>query len=526
MRGRVLGTVALFLILLQFGFSTIASAAGLDARLVDAVRRGRSATVKTLIQQKVDVNATAPDGATALHWAAERDDMDVAVLLVGAGAKANVANQFGVTPLSLACTNGSAAMVDFLLRSGADPNAALPNGETPLMTASRTGNPKVVQSLVERGAKVETAEAMLGQTPLMWASAEGHNDVVRLLIERGANVNARSKAGFTPLLLAARDADIETSRTLINAGAKVNDTSADGTSALTVAVIRGHIKYAQFLLDQGALVDQGPGFTPLHWAVGDWSVELAGDNTFVRPEGSEWDAVLGLRGSEKIEMVELLLAYGADVNAVAQATPRYSGGRGRGGKQAGANAFMMAAMNADVTMMKLLRSYGASPTQVTQNGVSAIMFAAGLASNFSIGYTSIKEENALAAAKLCYEYGDVDVKRADKYGDTALHGAAYRGLAGSTSLIQFLVDKGADPNAKNKRGWTPVTVAEGVYTNNSNTRSPEALALLMKLGGVASPPNVERDAYSVFDDSTNQGTIGTQAIPTKVKPPETVQPRP
>ncbi len=40
-------------------------------------------------------------------------------------------------------------------------------------------------------------------------------------------------------------------------------------AALTVAVIRGHIKYAQFLLDQGALVDQGPGFTPLHWAVGD-----------------------------------------------------------------------------------------------------------------------------------------------------------------------------------------------------------------------------------------------------------------
>ena len=68
------------------------------------------------------------------------------------------------------------------------------------------------------------------------------------------------------------------------------------------------------------------------------------------------------------------------------------------------------------------------------------------------------------------------------------------------------------------------STSEGVWAN-SNTRSPEALALLLKLGGVASPPNVERDAYSVFDEG-NQGTIGTQAIPTKVKPPETVQPRP
>jgi ankyrin repeat protein len=184
----------------------------------------------------------------------------------------------------------------------------------------------------------------------------------------------------------------------------------------------------------------------------------------------------------------------------------------------------MAAANADVAMMKLLRSYGANPLQVSNNGVSAIMFAAGLASNFSIGYTSIKEENALAAVKLCYELGDTNVNRTDRYGDTALHGAAYRGLAGSVSIIQFLAEKGANPNAKNKRGWTPVTVAEGVYTNNSNTRSPEAVAMLLKLGGVPSPPNVERDAYSVIDEG-NQGTIGTKAIPTDTKRPDTVQPR-
>jgi uncharacterized protein len=506
----------------------VASVAGLsaagDQRLVEAVKAGRKDVVRTLMQQRVDVNAAQPDGTTPLHWAAQRDDVDTAVLLLGAGARANVANDFAVTPLSLACTNASAAMVDVLLRSGADPNVALPTGETPLMTAARTGNPKVVKSLLERQAKVDLKEIGRGQTALMWAAAEGHAEVVRLLIAHGADVNATSKSGFTPLLLAAREADIETSKVLLEAGAKVNGAAADGTTPLTVAVIRGHTKYAQFLLDQGAYVDAGPGFTPLHWAVGDWSLELAGDNTFVRPEGSEWDTVLGLRGKEKIEMVELLLAYGADVNARAESTPRYSGGRGRGGKQAGANAFLMAAQHADVEMMRLLKSYGADPLVVSTNGVSAIMFAAGLASDFSIGYTSIKEQDALAAVKLCYELGDTNVKRAEKFGETALHGAAYRGLSGSNSIIQFLVDKGADVNVKNKRGWSPVTISEGVYTNNSNTRNPEAQALLMKLGGVASPANVERDAYSVIDDA-KQGTIGTQAIPTDVKPPTTIAPK-
>jgi len=502
-----------------FCFAALAFAAT-DVRLVQAVKNGQKETVRTLLKQRVDVNAPQPDGTTALHWAAQLNDMDTAVLLIGAGAKANVANDFGVTPLSLACTNASAPMVDLLLRSGADPSAALPTGETPLMTAARSGNAGVVKSLIERGAEVNAKENSRGQTPLMWAAAEEHAEIVKLLLEHGADVHAKSKSGYTALLLAARDADIETTKLLLAAGAPVNEAAADGTTAFTIAVIRSHTDYARFLLDQGAYVDAGPGFTPLQWAVGDWSLELAGDNTFVRPEGSEWDAVLGLRGKEKEEMVELLLAYGADINAKAKSTPRYSGGRGGGGKQAGANALLMAAQNGDAPMMRLLKSYGADPLDVTNNNVSCMMFAAGLASDFSIGYTSIKEKDAFEAVKQCYEYGDTNVNRQEKFGDSALHGATYRGLSGSTSIIQFLADKGADVNIKNKRGWSPVTIAEGVYTNNSNTRSPEALALLMKLGGIASPPNIERDVYSVIDEG-NQGTIGTQAIPQVVKPETT-----
>ena len=56
------------------------------------------------------MNASQADGATALSWAAHRDDLETAQLLIRAGANVKAANDYGVTPLSLACGNGNAAV--------------------------------------------------------------------------------------------------------------------------------------------------------------------------------------------------------------------------------------------------------------------------------------------------------------------------------------------------------------------------------------------------------------------------------
>jgi hypothetical protein len=117
--------------------ATVSVASAPDLRLVGAVRAGDTQAVRSLLAERVDVNAAEADGATAIAWAAHRDDLEVADLLIAAGANVNAANDYGVTPLSLACTNGSAAMVERLLKAGADPNAARPSGETPIMTAAR-----------------------------------------------------------------------------------------------------------------------------------------------------------------------------------------------------------------------------------------------------------------------------------------------------------------------------------------------------------------------------------------------------
>jgi ankyrin repeat protein len=63
-------------------------------------------------------------------------------------------------------------------------------------------------------------------------------------------------------------------------------------------------------------------------------------------------------------------------------------------------------------------------------------------------------------------------------GSSVLHGAAVRG---QTDIIQFLVDKGARLDARNKLGWTPLTVAAGMFFAQTFKESIDAAILIRKL---------------------------------------------
>src|SRR4051794_7801151 len=114
-------------VLLLFVSSALVSAQ--DLRLIEAARNQDRESVRALLKQRVDVNASQGDGATALHWAAHLDDPVIADLLIGAHANTNAANELGVTPLALTY---SAAMAGKLLAAGANPNAVTSTGESPL----------------------------------------------------------------------------------------------------------------------------------------------------------------------------------------------------------------------------------------------------------------------------------------------------------------------------------------------------------------------------------------------------------
>ncbi len=91
--------------------AVVAAASAADTRVVDAVKSGDVPALRSLLQQRAPVDAAEADGTTALHWAARNDRADLVQMLLRAGAQANGANRYGVTPLALAAVNGSAAVM-------------------------------------------------------------------------------------------------------------------------------------------------------------------------------------------------------------------------------------------------------------------------------------------------------------------------------------------------------------------------------------------------------------------------------
>jgi ankyrin repeat protein len=450
-----------------------------DVTLVQAVKSGDATAARALLKQKANSNSADADGTTALHWAVQSGNVEMVDLLLRAGAKVAAANRYGVTALSLACTSGNAAIVERLLAGGADPNGAWSDGETPLMTASRTGSVETIKALIARGANVRTRELRKGQTALMWAAAENNVGAIRALIEAGADINERSKGGsFTPYLFAVRAGHIDAARALIDAGVDVNQSLTDGTSALVLAVVNAHYELAGALIERGANPNADKqGWTALHQIA--WSRR--------HNAGFNLPGPVATGGLDSLELVRALVQKGANVNARMTKEPR-DGNRNQLNR-IGSTAFLMAAKSDDVPLMRTLLDVGADPSLTTNRGTTALMAAAGVGI-WAPGENPGTQDEALAAVKLALEVGGGKVNDIDQDGETALHGAVYRG--GAIPVIQFLIDKGATLDVKNKKGWTPVIVADGVeYTPAVLKRYPEAAALLrktMRERGMPVPP--------------------------------------
>ena len=450
-----------------------------DFTLVQAAKAGNVDAVRTLLKGKADSNSPEPDGTTALHWAVQSGNAEMVDLLIRSGARVAAANRYGVTPLSLACTAGNVAIVERLLVAGADPNSALADGETALMTAARTGSAETIKALVARGANVKARERRKGQTALMWAAAENNVAAIRALVEAGADINERSTGGsFTPYLFAVRGGHIDAARALIDAGVDVNQSLTDGTSALVLAVINAHYELAGALLDKGANPNADKqGWTALHQIA--WSRR--------HNAGFNLPGPVATGGLDSLDLVRRLVQKGANVNARMTKEPK-DGNRNQLNR-IGSTAFLMAAKSDDVALMRALLENGADASLTTTRGTTALMAAAGVGI-WAPGENPGTHEEALAAVKLALEAGGGTVNDIDQDGETALHGAVYRG--GAIPVIQFLIDKGAALDVKNKKGWTPVVVADGVeYTPAVLKRYPEAAALLRKTmrdRGLAVPP--------------------------------------
>lgn len=456
-RTRTLAPLILISLAATFG----AAAEPSTTPLADALQAKDFSVAEPLLRDDVDVNATQPDGMTALHWAVYHDDLDWTRRLLSADADATAANRYGVTPLYLACRNGNGSIVAQLLMAGADPNTAIDGGETVLMVAARTGKLDAVTALIGAGADVNAKERK-GQTALMWAAAEGNLQVVDALLNAGADFETPLPSGLTPFLFAVRQGKTDVALRLIAAGVDVNDpikprkqtnkTPKRGMSPLKLAIENGHFETAAALLDAGADPnDKGADYTALH-AITWVRKPIRGDGD-PPPQGS---------GSmTSLQMVRDLVDHGANVN---EPHGHHSPQTLRLNKT-GATPFLLAAETGDLPLMKLLLELGADPSIPNVENCTPLLAACGVGVISNGDETAGTEEEAIEAVRLLLELG-ADINAVDDHGHAAMHGAAYKSW---TKMVQFLADNGADVevwNQKNSRGWTPLKIAQGHRPGN------------------------------------------------------------
>lgn len=226
-----------------------------------AVRRGDAVAVAGFLRQDPSlVKAADESGKTALHWAAETDQAELARRLLDAGADIEARTAWGASPLDWAATMGSAAVADLLLARGA-------TGLT-LINAAALGRSDRVESIIDSGEDLvrhrrrAAPEVATGEWPadtahllgdvlsdaLYAAARNGHTEVVRYLLSCGADVNAKGYFGATALHWAAINGWMETAECLISSGADPTVRDARfGACADGWAEEGGHAQLADYL---------------------------------------------------------------------------------------------------------------------------------------------------------------------------------------------------------------------------------------------------------------------------------------
>jgi ankyrin repeat protein len=427
----------------------VRSDAAEELRLLDAVKRQDEAGVRLLIKQKADPEARQADGTTALHWAAHRNNLGIAQALLHAGAKVNVVNELGVTPLVLAGENGNGDMVTAFLDAGANPNVLTLAGESPLMAAARSGSvtavtavaaqqPGAVRLLLAAGADVQARTA--SNRRLVYT---GFRYITSPPPESSGTVVEVDLGGFSPILFAAQQGNVEVGTLLLDAGANQNDQSALGQTALIVAAHSNHAAMVKLLLARGADANAGEiGHSALHAAV-----------------------LLG-----NVEAVNLLLAAKADPNArITKGEPvrKYGQEYALTANLIGATPLWLAARFGEASIVSALIKGGADPGARSEDGLPALLAAIparGQGDRRERYMTDIESANqvpgeaertSLEVVKAFQERGAA-LDATSKAGDTLAHLAA---AGGFNTIIQFLADRGLDLNAKNARGLTPLGAA-------------------------------------------------------------------
>jgi len=516
--------------------------------VADAAMSGDVSAVRALLKERAEVDAAQGDGMTALHWAAELGNQEIASLLLTAGANPRAATRIARhTPLHVAAIGGHSVVAGLIAAAGADVNATTTTGATALHFAATAGSGATATLLVDRGADVNAREPQWGQTPLMFAAAAGRTDVVKLLMARGADVgiagkvvdiNARDKADGAESRV--RNARIAASRQTLMAnvpggaapaapgGRAPRDDSGNepeplgyaalvgshgGLTATLLAAREGQKDTVLALLDGGADINQvsaSDRTSPLLMACINGHFDLAqrllarGANVTLASDAGATPlyAVLNMQWAPKsrhpqpahymqqqvgyVELAEALLKAGSDPDARLRRSLWYTTYNRDllGVDRTGATPFWLAAYTLDIPMMRMLLKYGADPYVTT----------AKVPERYEEGGSGFEgpDRSGLPPAP----FGGPAVSPIH-----AASGVGYGlGFAGNSHrhapdgwipAVKFLVEElGFDVNSRDHNGYTPL--------HHAASRGDNALILYLVSKG-ADPKAVSRGGQTTVD---------------------------
>lgn len=187
-----------------------------------------------------------------------KGSVDVVRLLLDRGLDEAHRDNAGWTPLHYAAFEGHSSVVDLLLEVGARMEATDNDGRAPMLLATQEGHLSVVERLIELGADVDQ-KSLDGKTPLRVAALEGHTSVLSALVEAGADVTAKDPDGRSTLYLLAIENKLEQVEIILSkSGVKYNleeDRDLEGRTPLHIASWQGHTAMVELLLRYGADVN-------------------------------------------------------------------------------------------------------------------------------------------------------------------------------------------------------------------------------------------------------------------------------
>uniref|UniRef100_A0A8C5I9Y9 Ankyrin-2-like n=1 Tax=Gouania willdenowi TaxID=441366 RepID=A0A8C5I9Y9_GOUWI len=320
-----------------------------------AARKDDTKSAALLLQNDHNADVQSKSGFTPLHIAAHYGNVNVSTLLLNRGAAVDFTARNGITPLHVASKRGNTNMVALLLDRGGQIDAKTRDGLTPLHCAARSGHEQAVEILLERGAPI-LARTKNGLSPLhMSAQGDhvecvkhllqhkapvddvtldyltalhvaahcGHYRVTKLLLDKKANPNARALNGFTPLHIACKKNRVKVMELLVKYGASIQAITESGLTPIHVAAFMGHLNIVLLLLQNGASPDvcNIRGETALHMAARAGQMEvvrcLLRNGALVDAMARNGYTPLHIAAKKnQTGLVSALLQYGAETNAL------------------------------------------------------------------------------------------------------------------------------------------------------------------------------------------------------------------